>query len=87
LLEVKAALSKEEKKTHIQGSVQKACSCSPACVCGCNEGKPCQCQTLPISAGHGDPYRGLINAVRPVPAPYIAPQQTYQPVTPQAFFG
>lgn len=24
--------------------LQKTCPCSPACVCGCNEGKPCTCE-------------------------------------------
>lgn len=26
-------------------TVRKTCLCSPACVCGCNEGRPCQCKT------------------------------------------
>lgn len=25
-------------------TVQKLCLCSPACTCGCNDGRPCQCQ-------------------------------------------
>lgn len=26
----------------------KTCHCSPLCVCGCNDGKPCQCSKPPV---------------------------------------
>lgn len=28
------------------GQLKKSCLCSPLCVCGCNEGRPCQCQSI-----------------------------------------
>lgn len=44
--------------------VQKSCQCSPLCVCGCNEGRACQCQTtVPANLG------GLITQPQsPVPS-------------------
>lgn len=44
----------------------KSCLCSPACVCGCNEGRECQCQ-----------FASPAPAVRP-PA-YVPPPARFTP--------
>lgn len=40
-----AALNKDVKKlAYSTQPLTKTCLCSPNCVCGCNDGRPCQCK-------------------------------------------
>jgi len=72
-------------------TVRKTCLCSPACVCGCNDGRPCQCKTnsseIPNSSQSntgGAVGVGLI--LSPVPAiHHTPPVRSLVPTAPLSF--
>lgn len=59
-----------------EAKAAKSCPCSPACECGCNEGKPCRCgepveaRPAPASYRPAPAYYRAEPAVRFAPAPY-----------------
>lgn len=62
--------------------VQKSCLCSPLCVCGCQKGEPCKCQTANYSAiPNSSP---LIQGAAPsTPVGLVSP--TFHPVAAPVF--
>ena len=52
----------------------KSCLCSERCVCGCNAGQGCACQSRQIQANTGMPAMpGFVPGFAPVYAPAYAP--------------
>ena len=53
--------------THKPSKDLKDCACSSQCVCGCNDGKPCDCGKASISYGSSTlPYARQVFTSEPV---------------------
>ncbi len=73
-------------------TVRKTCLCSPACVCGCNEGRPCQCKQTNSSEIPNSSQTNTGGAVgvglilSPLPAiHHTPPVRSWVPAMPQIF--
>jgi hypothetical protein len=58
-------------------TVRKTCFCSPACVCGCNDGRPCQCKQVVANSTTTSTYPGSPNNSNQGATPYIPAGHTH----------
>ena len=51
-----------------------SCLCSPACVCGCQEGEPCRCRVVPVQSA---PVSIPAPVFQSVPMSYAMPAPSF----------